>query len=598
MSNENRLTLADVAPLPQPDSKELRRLIRRGFAQKVTGHGALSITDKARAEGQASGAEARTLSTEYRLLPRGFNAVIHEVQFSSTDFRFTVQIGRVRYKNPGQLASRDVNLGFTAANYTHIPRGTHAGGMVVLPISDGSSSSEKYEIDIIGTPGGNEAKLGLYVRGARRKLVRERTIDTSKLRELDPNFDLDPTKPDNHGLKLSHPLSQILYDFQIDQEPSKQQGKQSTTRRALRSQPSTKHQSRVSYDLSPIIEAGLEDKLLGLMQDYLKLATALGPQNSVVKLNEQADQEITAYLNSTDTKAKRKMEETLRKQLDHLQTTSFEQTVEMLYRFKKDNGETEEEIGKSLDKLRKKFLSTKANLRNEMLLPLIDLKQKMAVGNFDGYRNAWLALFPTGPRTIYWKKKWEKAEASGDQIMLAEISEGLREELGKKLIAKAREYLEETQTLNIDTGMPADLAEQKLFIQLSEFRSSPLLTKIETLKDFQIGADAAMLPSFPLNIRLWGSIIKDSRDEVITQLNNDFNNASIGEKVRISRNLYRRFKTELDAAIEEYASRFVKSAKDGLEIDHEDIGIIQIKKRFEGLPRSEQLRIITSGEII
>jgi predicted glycosyl hydrolase (DUF1957 family) len=182
--------------------------------------------------------------------------------------------------------------------------------------------------------------------------------------------------------------------------------------------------------------------------------------------------------------------------------------------------------------------------------------------------------------------------------MLAEISEGLREELGKKLIAKAREYLEETQTLNIDTGMPADMAEQKLFSQITEFSGSPLLTKIEMLKDFQIRADAAMKLSFPLNIRLWGSIIKDSRDEVITQLNNDFNQASINEKIRISRNLYRKFRVELDAAIEEYASRFVKSAKHGLEIDHEDIGVIQIKKKFERLPRSEQLRIITSGEII
>ena len=595
MSNENRLTLADVAPLPQPDSKELGRLIRRGFAQKVTGHGALSITDKARAEGQASGAEAKTLSTEYRLLPRGFNAVIHEVQFSSTDFRFTVQIGRVRYKNPGQLTPRDVNLGFAAANYTHIPRGTHTGGMLVLPVSDGRA---KYEIDIIGTPGDNEAKLELFVRGDRRKLVRERTINTSKIRELDPNFDLDPAKPDNHGLKLSHPLSQLLYDFQIDQEPSEQQGKQSTTRRALRSRPPTKPLPRVHYDLSQNAETGLEDKFLSLMQVYLKLATALCPQDSVAKLNEQVDQVITTYANLADTKAKRKMEDNLRKQLDHLQTTCFERIVDMIYRFKKDNGEDEGEIGNYVDGLRKKFLSTKENLRNNMILPLIELKQKMAVGNFDGYRDAWLSLFPAGPRTNHWRKRWEKAEASGDQIMLAEISEGLREELGKKLIAKAREYLEETQTLNIDTGMPADMAEQKLFSQITEFSGSPLLTKIEMLKDFQIRADAAMKLSFPLNIRLWGSIIKDSRDEVITQLNNDFNQASINEKIRISRNLYRKFKVELDAAIEEYASRFVKSAKHGLEIDHEDIGVIQIKKKFERLPRSEQLRIITSGEII
>jgi hypothetical protein len=535
----------------------------------------------------------------YRLLPKSFSAVVRDIQSSPTDFKFTIQIGRVRYKNPGQLAPRDVTLGFTAANYTHIPRGTHAGDMVVLPISDGSSSSEKYEIDIIGTPGGNEAKLGLYVRGDKRKLVREGTIDTSELRDLDPNFDFDPANPNNHGLKLSHQLSQRLYDFQIDQEPPEQQEKQLTTRRTLRSRSPSRSRSTVRYDLSANVEANLEDQFLSLMQDYLALATALGPQSSVAKLEALADQEITVYLNNGDTGVKRRMEGELRGQLDDLQTTGFERTLNMLVRFRKDAGESEKVVYDFQVGQLTGFASTKKDRKTKMIVRLIELKRSIAVANFDGYRDAWLALFPTGPRTIYWKGKWEKAETSGDQIAIAEISEGLREELGKKLVAKAHNCLEEVQVLNIDAGMPTDLAEQKTSSQESEFRSSPLSVKVDVLKALQDRADASLLLLFLLNVRLWGSIIGDSRDEVVAQLNHDFNKASTHEKVRMSRDLYQRFKTELDAAIEDYAMQVHLVNKErGLVKVAEYWNLSQIKAKLRSLPRSEQLRIITSGEII
>jgi hypothetical protein len=108
-----------------------------------------------------------------------------------------------------------------------------------------------------------------------------------------------------------------------------------------------------------------------------------------------------------------------------------------------------------------------------------------------------------------------------------------------------------------------------------------------------------MLLLFPLNVRLWGSIIGDSRDEVVAQLNHDFNKASTNEKVRMSRDLYQRFKTELDAAIEDYAMQVHLVNKErGLVKVAEYWNLSQIKAKLRSLPRSEQLRIITSGEII
>ena len=540
---------------------------------------------------------------EYRKLPPGFAAVIRgitppsqqneDAQSESLGARFTIQLGRVLRKKPENLTLTEKRRGFSeASDYIQVPNGENAGDLLIVPIP-----GEKYLIDVIISHA-DEIDLMLYRASDRtKKIIRATTIHPSIF--TSNGFDLNPSNQDNYGKCLGPEASQIIYDFHEGQEQFYPH-RQSAARRALQSR--TPPKSHPAYNLSSIVEANLADQYLDLMENYLELAIALGPQSSAEELRESADQELTVYLNAKDATIKREMEDKLKQEFDDLQTTGFERTLEMLNRFKKDDGEPEDEIMEFGDALRKRFLSTKKNLRTKMILPLIDLKQKMAVVNFEDYREIWLAYFPVGPRTIYWKRMWEKAEASGDLVALAEVSEGLREELGRKLVARATDFLEEIHTLNIDTGMPADEADQKSSELEYKFRHSPLSAKTEILRVLQDRADTSLLLSFPASVRLWGSILGNDKDQTISQLNNEFNNASTSGKILLARDLYLRLKTEIDAAVTEYASRFVKLGKHnlstGLDIAYEDLGIMSIKERFERLPRSEQLRILLSGQAI
>jgi len=548
-------------------------------------------------------ADNGAVDSEHRLHPPDYSAVIRDilpspisseqndvVKSASLDINFTVQLGRVLYKKSGDLTDEEKSLGFSeASDHVTVPQGKHAGDLLILPFP-----GEKYLINIFRSSQ-DEVDLVLYTNDQAKRVIRTATVHPAQF--TSHGFDLDPANQNNYGKILNHQLSQFIYDFHEGQGQFKPEG-QPTIRRTLRAQPRSKDNIQPRFNLPTMVEANRESAYLNLMGNYLVFASALGPQSSIIDLEEQRAKDVSTYHNA-DANKRREMETALRKQFDDLLVKGIDHTLEMLLRFKKDAKEPPEEVYAYIEAQRVRFTSKRGSMKINMLLELVSEKQRMAVLNLGDYKKTWLAIFPQGPRTNFWKKRWEKAEASGDQIELAEISEGLRKELGKKLLAKAHDYLEEWHTLSIDSGMPADVALHKVSERAEIFRKSPLSVKTEILKELEARADAALLLLFPVSVRLWGSIVKTDRDEIEAKLNNDFDNASVEDKVRIARELYVRFKRELDIAMVGYADQvYLATKKRELVNRHEDISISQILAKLTGLPRSDQLRIIRTGEII
>src|ERR1035437_6129004 len=157
---------------------------------------------------------------EERKLPRGYVAVISEINpalsqgYARAKADFIVQIGRVLPKSPDALSQKEKKSGvWVAANHISIPEGEHAGDMLVLPISDGPSSGEKYAINVWNIPGEKEVKLELYTISSKPEFIRSGEVNASVLK--DHGFDLDPN---NLGKQLDSYLAQaVFYDFLVGQ---------------------------------------------------------------------------------------------------------------------------------------------------------------------------------------------------------------------------------------------------------------------------------------------------------------------------------------------------------------------------------------------
>jgi len=557
---------------------------------------------------QSAGRRAVDGVSPDRLLNSGIDTVIRNIASSpklSTqgeasnsgllDFTFTVQIARVLYKNPRDLSVEEKKLGIWAvAEQVFIPQGKHAGDMLILPISAGPSSHEKYLIDVIGTTGGKDVHLLLYANDRDKKVTHSATIPASRL--TSQGFDLNPINPDNLGKTLRPNLTRSVFlPFLLGEDLSAPK-EQLTTRRTLGHQPSSKDIIPSNYSIPGIIEANREVEYLGLMNNYLTLAIALGPQSSITKLRELADEELSTYINTKDAKVKRKIEDDLRNQLEDIQTTGFERTIEMLRRFKKDAGVSEDEVYHFEEEQRKRFSSTKKDRKIKMLIGLIGEKQKLAVNNLPYYIDAWKAIFPVGPRTLFWTNTIE--HAPDDQAVKADISEALRDELGKKLTVQINDFSKQWQISSIDLGMPADVTGMIANQRIDTFRGSPLPAKIEIIREIENAANDILLSTFPITVKLWDLLTDGKQREAGISLSNSYSIASVDIKLRLARRLFRDVEEKMETRRKAYSKNVYQNLRErGLSKADATFELHKAEEKFVTLPRFEQLRVMASNEL-
>jgi hypothetical protein len=535
---------------------------------------------------------------EERKLPRGYVAVVSEIspelqQYNTGAADFIVQIGRVLYKSPDALSHKEKKSGtWIAATHVSIPEGEHAGDMLILPISDGPTFGEKYAISVWNMPDSKEVRLKLHTIDLKQTLMSSRAIDASVFK--DHGFDLDPKNPNNLGKQLdSHLAQDVFYDFLVGHGAFAAEGKL-IGRRTLTSQRSSKDTVH-PYIIPTIVETDRENKYNDLMWNYFLLASALSPRSEIRKLEEHKAKQKTAYC-SADASTRRDMEASLKMEFNLLQENGFERTLNIVERLMIDDEQPEAEVYHMKEERRIAFASTKYERKIDMLLQLIELKQKMADVNLERYLEICNRMFPTGPRAKTWGNRARNATS---QMERAEVSEVLKNELEKRLTSMAHDHSEEWRISSIDTGMSAEEAADKINMRIQPFEQSPLSIKADIAADLEIRANAALLAAFTINIKVLEQLFGEGEKDEREKIENDYKNAPLETKIRIARELLHDVQILLEKQRAEYESRSYKALRNEGKSKGEATEMIhQAVQRLSALTTKNQLQAMNTNNAI
>lgn len=162
----------------------------------------------------------------------------------------------------------------------------------------------------------------------------------------------------------------------------------------------------------------------------------------------------------------------------------------------------------------------------------------------------------------------------------------------------AHDYSEEWRISSIDTGMSAEEASERSYKRVQTFEHSPLSIKANITTNLEIRANAALLAAFDINIKLLESLFGDEEKAEREAIRNKYENATLGVKIKIARELFHDVQILLEDQRAEYENKTYmalkskgKSKGEAMEMTH------QAMQRLSTNSAKNQLQIMNGDKI-
>jgi len=282
-------------------------------------------------------------------------------------------------------------------------------------------------------------------------------------------------------------------------------------------------------------------------------------------------------------------------------STKYKDHVRAIGILMRDHGHTQKEVLQFEDDL-PAINNTTDSAKDALLEELQQKRIGLAISNYPLYLNLLSSINPENPEQFSSLRE-EYSRNKTTDARKAEISEGIREELGIIIHSKTIFYTEMLKTVMIDSGVPPEKAEEIALLKAETIttRANSILEKTASFDSLKKQALTHLISHLHLSILVWEEMFPGEGETEESKILGE------GKETRMknAKELYKRSITELEKRHDDYKLRAENHFKtDGNNNGHDIPWGLAYKKATESTnlllnkPRLEQIQIMKSGEFI